>query len=83
MINDALNQSDRERQGKEPFPSLMCIDSQSVKLSPMIHEHRGLDPHKKVNGRKRQLLVDGGGRIWRVLSHAGNEHDGKASCPNS
>jgi transposase len=35
-INDTLNQLDRQQQGKEAFPSLMCIDSQSVKLTPMI-----------------------------------------------
>lgn len=49
-----------EQQGKEAFPSLMYIVSQSVKL----FEHRETDAHKKVNGRKRQLLVDTGGRIW-------------------
>ena len=80
-INDALNQLDRKQVGREPFPSLLCIDSQSVKLTPMIHEHRGIDANKKVNGRKRQFLVDTAGRIWRVLSHAAHWHDGKASQP--
>ncbi|MFZ4634514.1 MAG: IS5 family transposase [Saprospiraceae bacterium] len=80
-INDALNQLDRKREGKDDFPSLMCVDSQSVKLSPLIWEHRGLDANKKVNGRKRQFLVDSGGRIWRVLVHAAHLHDGPASCP--
>ncbi|GAB4047854.1 hypothetical protein GCM10028810_32370 [Spirosoma litoris] len=45
----------------------------------MICEYRGLDPHKKVNGRKRQLLVDTGGRLWAVHVHAANEADGPAS----
>jgi transposase len=81
LINDKLNQLDRQQEGREALPSLMCIDSQSVKLTPMIFEHRGIDANKKVNGRKRQFLVDSGGRIWRVLVHAANLHDGVASCP--
>lgn len=79
-INDRLNELDREREERERLPSLMCIDSQSVKLTPMICEHRGLDANKKVNGRKRQLLVDTGGRVWRIKVHAANLHDGPAAC---
>lgn len=44
----------------------------------MIYEERGLDNHKRINGRKRQLLVDTGGRLWRVIVHAANRHDGPA-----
>ena len=58
----------------------MCVDSQSVKLTPMIAEHRGIDANKKVNGRKRQFLVDTGGRIWRIKVHAATLHDGPAAC---
>ena len=76
FINDRLNQVDRLLEDRAAFPSLMCIDSQSVKLSPMIFEDRGIDANKKVNGRKRQLLVDTGGRIWRVYVHAAHQHDG-------
>ena len=76
LINDRLNQVDRLLEDRAAFPSLMCIDSQSVKLSPMIFEDRGIDANKKVNGRKRQLLVDTGGRIWRVYVHAAHQHDG-------
>lgn len=45
----------------------------------MIHEHRGWDGHKNVNGRKRQLVVDSGGRLWVAKVHAGNQADGAAS----
>lgn len=75
-LNLALNKMDREREQKEPLPSLLCIDSQSVKLAPMIFEHRGTDGNKKVNGRKRQLMVDVGGRIFDVGIHSANLHDG-------
>ncbi|WP_229374402.1 transposase [Fibrella rubiginis] len=77
----ALNQADRQREGRDPTPSVLCIDSQSrsadaVKLAPFIHEFRGLDAHKRVNGRKRQLLVDTQGRLWAADVHAANAGDG-------
>jgi transposase len=80
-MNAALKRLDRLRASKPGFPSLVCVDSQSVKLSPMIFEERGTDPNKKVNGRKRQLLVDTGGRLWRARVCAANHHDGPAACP--
>ena len=45
----------------------------------MICEDRGLDANKKVNGRKRQLLVDTSGRIWYAFVHAANMADGQAA----
>jgi len=78
-INAALNEADRIRMGKEPLPSAGCADSQSVKLHPMIWEDRGLDANKRVNGRKRQFLVDTQGRVWVVLVHAANGADGPAA----
>ena len=77
-MNRALNQGDRKQEEREAFPSVFCVDSQSVKLSPMIFEHRGIDGNKKVNGRKRQFLVDTGGRLWAVHVHAANAADGPA-----
>ncbi|ADB40828.1 transposase IS4 family protein [Spirosoma linguale DSM 74] len=78
-INRALNQLDRTQEEREALPSVFCVDSQSVKLAPMICEYRGLDSHKKVNGRKRQLLVDTGGRLWAAHVHAANDGDGPAA----
>ena len=78
-INTALNQLDRQRVGKEAYPSVLCIDSQSVKLSPMIWEYRGIDANKLVNGRKRQLVVDTQGRLWVANVHAANQADGPAA----
>ena len=74
-INLALNELARLKEGREAAPSLGLADSQSVKLAPMIGEERGLDGNKKVNGRKRQILTDVGGRIYRVHVHAANRHD--------
>lgn len=80
-LNEELNKLDRIQENRFATPSLMCIDSQSVKLSPLIFEERGIDSNKKINGRKRQVLVDTGGRIWRVVVHAANKHDGSGGSP--
>lgn len=75
-MNLALNQLDRQREGREANPSVLCIDSQSVKLAPFICEYRGMDANKRVNGRKRQLVVDTQGRLWAADVHAANIGDG-------
>ena len=79
-INWALNSKVRVQADREALPSLMCVDSQSVKLAPFIGEHRGLDAHKKVNGRKRQIAVDTSGLLWAVDVQAANEADSVAGC---
>jgi transposase len=61
--------------GRAPTPALACVDSQRIKLAPRIYEHRSLNAHKLVNGRKRQILTDSGGRIWDAHVHAARRHD--------
>lgn len=78
-INLALNQLDRKQVAREGFPSVLCIDTQSIKLNPLIGEHRGTDANKRVNGRKRQLVVDTQGRLWVAAVHPANEADGPAA----
>ncbi|RMG80965.1 MAG: IS5 family transposase [Bacteroidetes bacterium] len=78
-INNEANKKERLRQGKEETPSLVCIDSQSVKVAPFINEEKGIDGNKKVNGRKRHILVDTLGLVWAVIIHAANIHDGQRS----
>ncbi|GAB3897224.1 transposase [Spirosoma agri] len=78
-INSTLNQLDREGGGKEAHPSVLSIDKQSVKLNPMICEYRGIDANKRVNGRKRQFVVDTQGRLWIAAVHAANQGDGPAA----
>lgn len=80
-VNILLNELDRVKNNKNETPSLLCIDSQSVKLSPMMGEDRGIDGNKRVNGRKREFLVDTDGRIWGVAVHAANIADGKGGLP--
>ena len=80
-LNTVLNELDRKRMDKAATPSLLCVDSQSVKLNPMLDKDRGIDGNKKVNGRKRQFLVDTQGRLWGVCVHAANIADGKGALP--
>ena len=75
-LTDAVNQADRLAAGRPATPSLVCLDSQSVRLAPRIFEHRGLDGGKHVNGRKRQIMTDVQGRILACRVHAANGHDG-------
>lgn len=80
-INVRLNSKDRQLELRESTPSLLCVDSQSVKLAPMMEKDRGIDGNKYVNGRKRVFLVDTGGRLWGALAHAANIADGKGGLP--
>ena len=74
-LNIALNERDRQREKRAPEPAMLCVDAQSVKLLPCIVEGRGLDGGKLVNGRKRHIAVDTGGRIWCAHVTAANVAD--------
>jgi transposase len=55
--------------GRDPEPSAAVIDAQSVHESAegvVPAATSGFDHHKKVNGRKRHLLVDTGGLLIAV-----------------
>jgi putative transposase len=56
---------------REAQPSLAIVDSQSVKTTEVGGEH-GFDGGKKVNGRKRHILVDTLGNLLKVIAHAAN-----------
>ncbi|WP_460474686.1 transposase [Emticicia fontis] len=64
------------RQNKEATPSLLCIDSQSIKSAPFVNQDKGIDGNKLVNGRKRHLIVDTLGLVWGVVVQAADIHDG-------
>ena len=74
-MNLGLNMLERKEWEKAATPSLVCVDSQSVKVAPFIRADKGIDAHKKVNGRKRQVLVDTLGLVWAVFIHAANGSD--------
>jgi putative transposase len=70
-VNTALREQVRQEAGREAQPSLAIIDSQSVKTTEVGGEH-GFDGGKKVNGRKRHILVDTMGNLLKVIAHAAN-----------
>src|SRR2546427_2705789 len=65
--------------GREPTPSAACIESQSVKTTEMGGPERGDEGGKKINGRKRPLLVDTLGLVLAVLIPSAGLDDGVAA----
>lgn len=74
-INQALCKMDRESQGREPVPTGAAIDSQSTKTTEVGGKERGTDTHKRVSGRKRNIIVDTLGNLWAVFVNAANSDD--------
>ena len=75
----ALRERTRREAGREPTPSAACIDSQSVKTTEVGGPERGYDGGKKINGRKRHLLVDTLGLLIAVLITSAGLDDGVAA----
>jgi putative transposase len=70
-LNTVLRERVRRKAKRKARPSLAIIDSQSVRTTEVGGEH-GFDGGKKVNGRKRHILVDTMGNLLKVLAHAAN-----------
>lgn len=73
-VHDALRAEVRQAAGRETQPSAAIVDSQSVKTTDRGGEH-GYDAGKKINGRKRHLLVDTMGWVWLVVVTAASTQD--------
>ena len=65
-LHDTLRAQVRRRAGRHKQPTAGALDSQSVKTTHLPGV-RGYDAGKKVNGRKRHLLVDTLGLLLAVL----------------
>jgi putative transposase len=73
-VNDALREQERRKRGREPEPNAVVIDSQSVKTTE-AGGPSGYDAAKKVNGRKRHVVVDTIGNILDVTVSAADMQD--------
>jgi putative transposase len=65
----------RVRLGRDPEPGAAIVDSQSVKTTGAGGKERGFDPAKKVDGRKRHLLVDTEGLVLEARVHSARVPD--------
>ena len=72
---DTLRRQVRTEAGREPEPQKAAIDSQTVKGSE-AGGARGYDGGKKINGRKRHIIVDTMGLLLVVLVTSANIDDG-------
>ncbi len=69
---------ERKRQEKEEILSLLDIDSQSDKIVQIIYDETGIDRNKKINGRKKNLLVDMIGLPLAIKVSPANVSDNEA-----
>ena len=73
-MHDLLHVMCRKQSDREESPSLGLIDSQSVKTSSMTHD-KGYDGGKKIQGRKRHIVIDTMGFIMAVVVHSADIQD--------
>lgn len=73
-IHDSLRRLVRVQAGRNPQPTAGCIDSQTTKATATTGS-RGYDAGKKINGRKRHILVDTLGLILIVVVHVASIQD--------
>lgn len=72
----ALRDAARDSDGRDPMASAGVVDSQSVPGAATVADaQRGYDAGKKVNGRKRHLVVDTTGLLIAVMVTAASVQD--------
>jgi putative transposase len=72
---ETLTEKLRKSKGRRREPSLVIVDSQSVKTPAFTGEEVGYDANKKVKGRKRHLAVDTQGNVMAAGTTAASVHD--------
>jgi putative transposase len=77
-VHYALYQECREQIDREASPTACVIDSQSVKSvekGGARIDPNGYDAGKKINGKKRHILVDTQGLLMQAIVHAADIQD--------
>ena len=75
-IHDTLRDAARDAARRDPMASAGIVDAQSVKGADTVAKStRGYDAGKKVNGRKRHVVVDTIGLLVVVLVTAASLQD--------
>ncbi|MFB8171468.1 IS5 family transposase [Kitasatospora purpeofusca] len=78
-FHDRLRDRVREEAGRDSEPTAGIVDAQSVKGAASVPAAtRGFDGGKKVNGRKRHIVVDTLGLLLRVMVTAASVTDREA-----
>ncbi|OGX91492.1 IS5 family transposase [Hymenobacter coccineus] len=83
-LNQALVRRHRQRAApsRQPNPRVAVLDAQSIKCSERGVLDQGFDGHKKIQGRKHQLVVDTDGLLLAAHVEPAHENDrvgGKAA----
>lgn len=82
QVVDELRDRVRRAEGRKPEPTAAIIDSASVRAAETVAKTtRGYDAGKRVNGRKRHILVDTLGLLLLVCVTSANFHDSRGAAP--
>ncbi|MFI7221570.1 IS5 family transposase [Micromonospora maritima] len=83
-LTDRLREHVRHAAGRTATPTAGCVDSQSVHEcaeGTVSRDSSGYDPYKRVNGRKRHIVVDTLGLLIAVHVTAANVQDRDGARP--
>jgi transposase len=79
-MHDGLRLQLRQALGRHPDPTAAAADSQTIRAAETVaRSSRGYDAGKKINGRKRHIVVDTTGLLLVVLVTAASVQDRDAA----
>lgn len=78
-MHDVLRRRTRQQAGRKAQPTAAIIDSQTVKTTE-VGGVKGYDGGKRINGRKRHIVVDTLGLLLAVVVHPADQQDHSGAC---